>query len=365
VKPLACFKGLRYLAFAALLSLVGADTRSSAQLAPAVSQEVTVKKPVVPEIRSGVTFISADTILDRVMKGDEPRSLEELRAMEEQQRKIAEKINAVTVNVQQGSAQGSGVIVTSDGYILTAAHVAGRPGREASVVLSNGKRVRARTLGMNRSMDAGLIQIVQKSEKPWPYATLGSSSNLRLGQWVVAAGHPGGWMADRPAVIRIGRVLNLLSSTLVTDCALIGGDSGGPLFDLNGQLIGIHSRIGTETADNMHVPIDVFRDSWDRLSKGESWGQLPGFKPVIGVQGEQGGAQGPAKIVGINPGSPAQKCGLQVGDVVVAFDGQSIATFEDLTRAVSDAVPHDPVDIRFERQGRILRRIIIVGLAEP
>jgi S1-C subfamily serine protease len=218
---------------------------------------------------------------------------------------------------------------------------------------------------MNRSMDAGLIQIVQKSEKPWPYATLGSSSNLRLGQWVVAAGHPGGWMADRPAVIRIGRVLNLLSSTLVTDCALIGGDSGGPLFDLNGQLIGIHSRIGTETADNMHVPIDVFRDSWERLSKGESWGQLPGFKPVIGVQGEQGGAQGPAKIVGINPGSPAQKCGLQVGDVVVAFDGQSIATFEDLTRAVSDAVPHDPVDIRFERQGRILKRIIIVGLAEP
>ena len=173
-------------------------------------------------------------------------------------------------------------------------------------------------------------------------------------------------MSDRAAVIRIGRVLNLLPSTLVTDCALIGGDSGGPLFDLNGQLVGIHSRIGTETADNMHVPIDVFRDSWDRLAAGEAWGSLPGFKPVIGVVGyPQGQGDGRAEIASIVEKSPAAKYGLKVGDVIVAFDGRTVATFDDLRRAVSESLPGDLVEIRFERDGQVLRRSWIVGLEDP
>ncbi len=203
-----------------------------APLAAQTKNETTVLKPVLPSTKtvnpSGVTYVALENGLDRVQKGEEPRTLVELHAMERQQSKVAEKINAVTVNVQQGPAQGSGVIITPDGYVLTAAHVAGRPGREAWIILSSGKRVRARTLGINRTMDAGLVKIIQQSDQPWPYATLGQSSKLQLGTWVIAAGHPGGWIADRPAVIRIGRVLNNLPTTLVTDCALIGGDSGGP-----------------------------------------------------------------------------------------------------------------------------------------
>jgi serine protease Do len=343
--------------------------RASAQQAARAGQ-TTVRKPVLPEVRSavpsGTTYVAAEAVLDRVRQGVEPRSLEELQAMELQQQRVAAKINAVTVNVQQGSAQGSGVIITPDGFVLTAAHVAGKPGREASVILADGRRVRARTLGMNRTMDAGLLQIVQKGNPSWPYATLGRSDDLRLGEWVIAAGHPGGWMSDRAAVIRIGRVLNLLPSTLVTDCALIGGDSGGPLFDLNGQLVGIHSRIGTETADNMHVPIDVFRDSWDRLAAGEAWGSLPGFKPVIGVVGyPQGQGDGRAEIASIVEKSPAAKYGLKVGDVILVFDGRPIATFDDLRRAVSESLPGDLVEIQFEREGQVLRRSLIVGLEDP
>lgn len=333
-------------------------------------------KPVLPDLKSklddtsksaptGVTYVATEAGLDRIQAGDEPRTLNELHAMEKQQEKVAAKINAVTVNVQQGSAQGSGVIITADGYVLTAAHVAGKPGREASIVLSNGTKVRARTLGTNRTMDAGLLQITTKSKEPWPYATLGRSKTLRSGQWVMAAGHPGGYISDRPAVIRIGRVLKNMPSTIITDCALIGGDSGGPLFDLNGQLVGIHSRIGTETADNMHVPIDVYSDSWTRLADGDAWGTLPGFQPIIGVAGRTGmGADGPAEIASITDRSPAAKYGLKVGDIITSFDGRTIRSFNELQLAVSDSLPGDLVEIRILRQGKETVKRIIVGVRD-
>jgi serine protease Do len=361
---------------------------------------VTVNKPVLPPplpktrgVFPGITFVALEEGLDRLARGAEPRSIRELQLLEDQQAKVSQKIIDVTVNVQQGSAQGSGVIITPDGYVLTAAHVAGKPGREATVILSDGRRVRARTLGTNRGMDAGLIQIIDlpsrrsvddrsvaggyvtksavvpasanSSPEVWPHATLGKSDDLRLGQWVIAAGHPGGWIPDRPAVVRAGRLLNIMRSTIVSDCALIGGDSGGPLFDLNGRLIGIHSRIGTETADNMHVPIDIYQDSWDRLADGQAWGTLPGYKPVIGVVGpERNGTTNtnpPAEIVKVVMGSPAAAAGLKEGDVIVRFDDTNIATFEELQRAVEGVAPGDRVSVEIERQGQRLRLRIIVG----
>lgn len=361
---------------------------------------VTVNKPVIPKpvpttrgVFPGITFVALEEGLDRLARGAEPRSIRELQLLEDQQAKVSQKIIEVTVNVQQGSAQGSGVIITPDGYVLTAAHVAGKPGREATVILSDGRRVRARTLGTNRGMDAGLIQIIDlpsrrsvddrsvaggyvtksavvpasanSSPEVWPHATLGKSDDLHLGQWVIAAGHPGGWIPDRPAVVRAGRLLNIMRSTIVSDCALIGGDSGGPLFDLNGRLIGIHSRIGTETADNMHVPIDIYQDSWDRLADGQAWGTLPGYKPVIGVVGpERNGTTSTnqiAEIVKVLKGSPAAAAGLKAGDVVVRFDDTNIATFEELQRAVEGVAPGDRVSVEIERQGQRLRLRIIVG----
>ena len=190
----------------------------------------------------GATFVALDNRLRQVFRGSEPKSLNELKALEEQQEKVAKAIEQVTVNVQQGSAQGSGVIITGDGYILTAAHVAGKPGRQAWVRLSDGTRVEATTLGMNRDKDAGLIKINSTRGTPWPHATIGRSQDLRVGQWCIAAGHPGGWQEERGNVIRVGRILTIKGDskgkgewsahTLFTDCTLIGGDSGGPLFTL-------------------------------------------------------------------------------------------------------------------------------------
>ena len=225
-------------------------------------------RPPLPDTKTsrptkvaGSTFVGLEPGLGRLLKGEQPRTKIELISLDKQQTKVAEKINLVTVNLQHGSTQGSGVIITGEGYVLTAAHVAGRPNQKINILMHDGERVEGVTLGSNKDMDAGLVRITKPRDtaaNPWPHATLGSSSDLKLGQWCIATGHPGGWMPDRPAVVRIGRLLRIIPSTLVTDCSLIGGDSGGPLFDLEGRLIGVHSRIGVDVDDNMHVPVDVF-----------------------------------------------------------------------------------------------------------
>lgn len=310
----------------------------------------------------GMTEIEAAPGLDRILRGGEPRGVEELKLLQAQQSKIAELVRNVTVNVQQGSSQGSGVIITPDGYVLTAAHVAGKPNRHATLVMSDGKRVNAKTLGMNRFMDAGLMKITDARSEPWPHATLGISAELKPGHWVVATGHPGGYMPERPVVVRVGRILENLQSTLVTDCPLIGGDSGGPLFDMRGKLIGIHSRIGNDISDNMHVPVDVFSESWEKMVQGVAWGTLPGYKPVIGVLGSNDETK--AVIAKLIDDSPAIEAGLQVGDTIRKFDGVAINTFKELIQAVESSLPGDRVPIEVERRGEIKRMHITIGVQE-
>ena len=375
------------------LFLLGLSRPSFAQEIFSVAPvgERTSLKPVVPASTSvvsrGITEVDLDPLLDRINqakdpRSSEPRSLDELRALERQQSKVAEKIQSVTVNVQQGSAQGSGVIITADGYVLTAAHVAGKPDRDAWILMSDGRRLKARTLGMNRYMDAGLLKITEENSAGWDHASLGSSKNLKSGQWCIASGHPGGWVKDRPAVIRVGRILTLVPdrtvasgtvsqalrndevtlSTIVTDCALIGGDSGGPLFDLSGKLIGIHSRIGTDVSDNMHVPVDVFSRSWDKMVKGEAWGTLPGYKPAIGVVGS---SEDPRAVISqLVEDSPAQKAGLKVGDVVRKFDGSEVSSFQELIQAVEATLPGDRVRVEIERNSKIMTLPLVVGLQD-
>ena len=174
--------------------------------------------------------------------------------------------------MQVGRANGSGVIVSEDGYILTAAHVAGEPNREAIVVLSNGDQVRGVTLGLNEILDAGMIKITEQGK--WKFAQLGDSSKVRAGQWCLATGHPGGYDPDRAPVLRMGRIIKVRKEAIITDCTLVGGDSGGPLFDINGRVIAVHSRIGKNLAVNVHVPVERYRKYWDRLAKGDAWDRL-------------------------------------------------------------------------------------------
>lgn len=221
-----------------------------------------------------------------------PESPEDLRAIEKQVQAVLHKVVPAVVGIRMGAGQGSGVIISKDGYVLTAGHVSGKPGSEAQVLLPDGRKVKARSLGRQTGVDSGLMKITEKGD--WPHAEMGSSAEVRRGQWTVAIGHPGGFRPNRTPVVRVGRVLMANKFFIRTDCTIVGGDSGGPLFDLAGRVIGIHSRIGLFITENVHVPVEVYHQGWERLARGESWGGMlgqqlvlsPGGKILLEVQGE-------------------------------------------------------------------------------
>lgn len=217
---------------------------------------------------------------DAALSKEGPGSLDELRALEKQVAKVLDKVVPCTVGVRVGNGQGSGVMVSADGYVLTAGHVSGEPGKDAVVILPSGKQLKAKTMGRNSGIDSGLIKISDAG--PYPFVDMGKSADLTRGQWVVAVGHPGGFRPNRTPVVRLGRVLFVNPVVVRTDCALVGGDSGGPLFDLDGRVVGIHSRIGSGSiTENLHVPVDTYRESWDRLVAAESWGGRLGQAPLV------------------------------------------------------------------------------------
>jgi serine protease Do len=199
-----------------------------------------------------------------------PENVDDLRALEKRVREVVAKVQPATVGLSIGFAQGSGVIIKG-GYVLTAGHVSGKPGRAAVISLPDGRKLKGKTLGHNAGIDSGLIKIEDAGQ--FPTAEMGKSADLKKGQWVVSIGHPGGYRPNRAPVVRLGRVLAAAAGVINTDCALVGGDSGGPLFDLDGKVIGIHSRIGAFTMrENYHVPVDTYTATWERLAKGDSWG---------------------------------------------------------------------------------------------
>jgi S1-C subfamily serine protease len=191
-----------------------------------------------------------------------PESIDDLKAMERHLDKVLARVLPSIVCV---NGQGSGVIVSKDGYVLTAAHViAGQTGRECTLTFSDGTTVKAKALYTNPNVDSGLIKI-EEDGKDWPFVEMGHSADLKPGDWCIARGHPGGFKKGRDPVVRLGRITKPEATMLVHDCALVGGDSGGPLFDISGRVIGIESRIDQSVETNIAVPVDVFRDGWDQL----------------------------------------------------------------------------------------------------
>lgn len=297
-----------------------------------------------------------------------PENAEDLAQVEERVAKVIERCRPATVCVQSGGGSGSGVIISEDGYVLTAGHVAVEPGRRVTFIFPDGKKVRGKSLGINVGIDAGLMKITDKGK--WPHVELGEMTDVKPGAWVVAMGHPGGFDKERSVVARLGRVYRVRSSVIQTDCTIIGGDSGGPLFDLDGKVIGIHSRISNSLRQNFHVPISIYNDNWDKLAAGEVWNRLPTRNnlrpggPYIGVQGQNGREQGNGAVLArVYADSPASEAGMLSGDVVVELDRSPVASFGDLAEIVGKLEPGDRVPVIVERRGERIELQVVIGKA--
>ena len=297
-----------------------------------------------------------------------PESAEDLAKLEERVAAVIERGMGATVCVRSGGGSGSGVIISEDGYVLTAGHVAVEPGRSVTFIFPDGKRVRGKSLGVNVGIDAGLMKITDEGK--WPHAEIGSMDDIKPGSWVVAMGHPGGFDKERSVVARLGRVYRVRDSVIQSDCTIIGGDSGGPLFDLDGKVVGIHSRISNSLRQNFHVPISIYQQDWDRLASSEVWNRLtrrgnlrPGG-PYIGVQGQNGLELGKGAALGsVTANAPAAKAGLRAGDIVVELDRSPVGSFGDLAEIVGNLKPGDRVPVVVMRGEKRIEAKIVIGKA--
>ena len=298
--------------------------------------------------------------LKEILSGTrDPETLADLKAFEAHVKKLVERVSPMTVGVVVGEAAGSGVIVSNDGYVLTAGHVSMKPNLDATIILPEHDRgVKSKTLGINNGIDSGMMKITE--EGSWPYLEMGTSANLKKGQWIIAMGHPGGYEIGRKPVLRLGRILSTSPGVIRTDCVLIGGDSGGPLINMDGQVIGIHSRINEKVTSNYHVPIDTFNETWDRLAKGELWGRttiLQGARPYLGFSFERDSL----KIKEVTSGGPADKAGLKVGDTLVQFADRKIESSEALRIILIGMMPGQKVKVVVLREEKEITVELEIG----
>jgi serine protease Do len=307
-----------------------------------------------------------------------PGSLDELRELERRVEETSRRVMPTVVCLQVGGGSGSGVIVSPDGWVLTAGHVSGQAEQAVTVVFHDGHRGRAVTMGANNHVDSGLARLIGDAPPGgWPYAEMGESTKLKMGQWLIAMGHPGGYHAGRPPVVRLGRLVAVdrdedgEPNTLTTDNTLVGGDSGGPMFDLDGRVVGIHSRIAPNVTLNMDVPVDVWVRDWERLSVGEVWPEgrrqfVQRRAPYFGAELENAGTKegDGVRVRAVAAGGPAAMGGLKVDDVIVGINGEDVGRTEELMRKIYVSRPGVVVTLEVRRgAGEVVE--VKVKLGEP
>lgn len=262
---------------------------------------------------------------------------------------------------------GSGVILSSDGLVVTNHHVVDDADK-LEVKLHDGRMFNAKVLGSDPLTDIALIQL--EGAKGLKAATLGSSANMAVGDWVIAIGSPMGLEQSATTGIvsakgrgSLGLYANSYVDFLQTDASIAPGSSGGPLFNLNGEVIGINTAVNARGQGlGFAVPIDQAKQVIPQIKHSgkvvRGWLGISGrdIEPAVGRAPETG-----AVIGAVMPGTPAARAGLQNGDRVVGVDGHDVASFGDFRGRIAELKPGSETTLRVVRKDKTLTLKATVG----
>ncbi|MGC2166265.1 MAG: DegQ family serine endoprotease [Gallionella sp.] len=271
---------------------------------------------------------------------------------------------------QESQSLGSGFLISSDGYILTNAHVVDHA-EKITVRLTDKREFTAKVIGADKRTDVALLKIEASG---LPVITKGDSNRLKVGEWVVAIGSPFGFDNSVTAGIVSAKGRSLPSDNYVpfiqTDVAINPGNSGGPLFNMNGEVVGINSQIYTRSGGSMGlsfaIPIDVAIQVADQLRTG---GKVTRGRIGVTVQeltqelAESFGLTKPngALVSSVERNAPAGKGGIEASDVILRFDGKTVESSGDLPRIVAATKPGSKVVVDLWRKGAAKQVTVEVG----
>ncbi len=263
---------------------------------------------------------------------------------------------------QKGQAVGTGFIVDEKGWIVTNHHVVGKAD-EIMVTMSDGRKLPAKLMGGDEKTDIAVIKV--ESDKPLPYVTFGDAGKVRVGQPVMAVGNPFGLGGTVTTGIVSARGRDIQSGPfddyIQTDAAINRGNSGGPLFDMEGNVIGINTAIFSPTGGSVGlgfaIPASLAQPVVDQLKvNGRVERGLLGvqIQPIseelaksMSLDSEKG-----ALVAQVSPDSAAKAAGIQSGDVIKSVDGKNVDTIKDLTRMISGMKPGTSAKLGVWRDGK-------------
>ena len=269
---------------------------------------------------------------------------------------IADLFNGSKKHRQIGT--GSGVIISSDGYIVTNNHVIDGAS-DIEITLNNRKKLKAELIGTDSKNDIALLKI--ESTEPLPYIPFSDSDNLKIGEWVLAVGNPYNLTSTVTAgiVSAKGRDLQGNYSTdsfIQTDAAVNPGNSGGALVNSRGELVGINTAISSKTGSyigySFAVPSNITKKIIDDILEfGKVQEAIIGFVPDLRKDDIEG-----VVIGDFTEGSNAEKAGLAKGDIIVKINDVKISKFSELTGQLSAKRPGESVELIIDRNGQIFTK---------
>jgi serine protease Do len=277
-------------------------------------------------------------------------------------------------NQGRPTGEGSGFVIDPAGVIVTNHHVI-EGSDDIEVTFNDGKKLKAEVVGRDKETDLAVLRV--KPEAPLKAARLGDSDALTVGEWVVALGNPFGIGLSASSGIVSGRNRDIRSGRfdafIQTDASINKGKSGGPLFNLNGEVVGINTAILSPTGGSIGigfaVPISTASRVIDQLVRyGETRRGYLGVR-IQDVTPEIVGRLGLDKprgalIAGVTPDGPAAKAGIKVGDVILSLGGRAIPNSRDLQRSVADAGNDIAVDVVIQRDRKEVKLKITLGRLE-